>query len=130
MTTLRASLIAVVSGIVGGLLGAFIAAKFMGSLMAYGGAMSSLATIAVESNALQKIEAGDLDGAQLALNRRLDGELINLKASVDDGFELPSHGAEVLARLQQVRQSAGYVPSDPSVREEVESALALSRATK
>jgi hypothetical protein len=127
MTTLRASLLALVAGIVGGLIGAFITAKVMGSLMAYGSAVSSLATIAVESAALEKMQAGDVDGAQLALNLRLDGELINLKASVDDGFKLPNHGAELLARLQKVRQSTGYVPSDYSVRQSVESALAMGR---
>lgn len=128
MTSLRASLIAAASGVVGVLLGAFIAAKFIGSLMAYGSAVSSLATIAMGSAALEKMEAGDVTGAQLVLNLRLDGELINLKASMDDGFQLPSHGAELLARLQKVRQTAGYVPSDPSVRQSVESAFALGRA--
>ena len=101
MTTLRVSLIAAASGIVGALLGAFFAAKFVGSLVGYGTAVSSLATIAVEGSALEKIAAGDVQGAQQVLNLRLDGELITLNSSVNDGFQLPSRGAEVLARLKR-----------------------------
>ncbi len=76
---------------------------------------------------LDKLHTGDVEGASLTLNSRLDSELIAIRYVVKDGFKLPAGGASAIARIGRVRGATGYSPPDDSVRESVEAALRLGK---
>ena len=128
MPQFRTVAIAAMSGIAGLIIGAVAAAWFTSFFFGHGMITGSLATLVVEGAALEKMHAGDIDGASLILDRSLDGELIIIRYAIDDGFELPSKGASAIARIKRVRESTGYLPADPSVRESVDAALRLGQS--
>lgn len=92
--------------------------------MRYSAVSTSLATLAVEGRALQRMRSGDIDGAALVLEESADTALMTVCASAEEGYVL-TPGRAAIQQLKRVRQSTGYAPSNPIVRRAVEAALAL-----
>ena len=120
----RSLMIAGVSGLAGLIIGAIAAAWFSSSFFGYGMTTGALANVVVEGAALEKLHAGDIDGARRILDVHLDGELLTIGYAIDDGFKLPPNGASAIARIKRMREASGYVP-DPAIQSSVQAVLAL-----
>lgn len=98
-------------------------------LLAYGTTVGSIANIAVDGAALERMHDGNIDGAKHALYTRLDGEVLAIDAAVQEGFQLtPSH-VEAITRYGRLRGMSGYRSPDPKIRALVEEALSRLSAT-
>jgi len=68
MSRLRTVAVAAISGIAGLVVGALAAAWFLSLFFRHATTTASLATLVVEGAALEKLHAGDIDGARLILD--------------------------------------------------------------
>jgi hypothetical protein len=128
MSKARAIVLALASGVVGLVAGIAATAWFMSSFLNYATGTSAVASIVVDGDALSTLSSGDTAGATRLLQSRLDGELITIAVETKQGFTLTPQAKSAIARLKQLRDSSGYVPSDPGVRQLVQETLALGVA--
>ena len=124
----RATVVAVLSAIAGLAVGVLLTAWLMSHLLNYAQTTSAVATLVSDGAALQKIHSGEPEAATRLLQIRLDGELITIASAVSDGYRLTPQAREAISRLKALRESSGYAPADPAVRDVVMQALSLGES--
>jgi hypothetical protein len=130
MSKVRATILAVVSGVVGLVVGVVSTAWFMSPLLNYAAASSSVAALVSDGAVLQEVHSGGMDAATRLLQMRLDGELMVIRAGVRSGVKLTPQAQNAIAQIRHLRESSGYEPPDPSVRRMVDEALALGTSNE
>jgi hypothetical protein len=121
----RTVLVPVVVGIVSLIAGVFATSWFMSRFIGSMQSSRAVATLAVDGLALQDIHDGDSDAAARLLQIILDGELITIYWEVKDGYVLTPQTKKVISRIKRLRDSSGYEPSDPAVRDTVREVFSL-----
>lgn len=122
------ALIFLISAVIGGIAGASIVAYFLFSFFNNGSMMQDLVGIKQDVTALQKIRAGDTDGATESLESALDRKLIRFSLDLKGSKQMRHSINNALSSAKTYRTKYPRTTDCPGIDEAV--AQALSRTNQ
>jgi hypothetical protein len=129
MSTRRIATIAVISALLGLVVGAFAAYQYLldfnAQFMSSGLVLKTQADLVTRVSVLEHLRAGRSEDAAKLLEALLDGDLISAGALARDGHKFSANTHRAVGLELRARKISGYQPADPNVREAVQEAFRL-----